>query len=125
MKKLLLSVSLVGLGVMGFAQDEMKKVEKEVVEVAAQPDGSIVIEGDNKEESVSLNGEKLIVKGNNIVVHGAGDASEVIVEGDGCQVVVDSSKKIDIKGSKSYVYYRKGEPKTNVSGGSAVQKIDS
>ena len=31
-----------------------------------------------------FNREKLIVKGNNIVVHGAGDASEVIVEGDGC-----------------------------------------
>lgn len=125
MKKLLLSVAFIGLGVLGFAQEEAQKVQKEVVEVAAQQDGSIVIEGSDKEESVSLNGEKLVVKGNNIVVHGAGDASEVIVEGDGCQVVVDSSEKIDIKGSKSYVYYRKGEPKTNVSDGSAVQKIDS
>ncbi len=96
MKKLLLSVSLVGLGVMGFAQDEMKKVEKEAVEVVAQPDGSIVIEGDNKEESVSLNGEKLIVKGNNIVVHG-----------------------VDRFGNRT------GEPDVNVSKNSGVQKIDS
>ena len=125
MKKLLLSAAFIGLGVLGFAQEEAEKVQKEVVEVAAQQDGSIVIEGSDKEESVSLNGEKLVVKGNNIVVHGAGDASEVIVEGDNCQVVVDSSAKIDIKGSKSFVYYRKGEPETNVSDGSAVQKIDS
>lgn len=124
MKKLFLTVTLVGLGAMGFAQDETAKTQKEVVEVAAQPDGSIVIEGDNKEESVSLNGEKLIVKGNNVVVHAAGNASEIIVEGDGCQVVVDSSENIDIEGTKSFVYYRQGEPKTNVSDGSAVQKIE-
>ena len=79
----------------------------------------------SSKESISLNGETLIIKGNNMVVHAAGNADNIIVEGDGCQIVIDSTNKIEITGSKSYVYYRKGEPDAEVSKGSAIQKIDS
>lgn len=123
MKKLMLIAAFAGLGILVNAQDT--NLGKPVSTFVIQEDGSILIEGDDKQESISLNGETLIIKGNNMVVHAAGNADNIIVEGDGCQIVIDSTNKIEITGSKSYVYYRKGEPDAEVSKGSAIQKIDS
>ena len=130
MKKLIISSVLSFAGIIAFAQEKkLQKTEKsaktEIVQSEPKTqENTIVVEGEGKEEAVSLNGETLIVKGNNNIVHAAGDAAKIVVEGNGSQVVVDSTKEIEIEGTKSYVYYRKGEPTTKVSNGSAVQKLD-
>ncbi|MGI9526877.1 MAG: DUF3060 domain-containing protein [Weeksellaceae bacterium] len=124
MRKLFLSLAMVSIGALTYAQEQsLDAIEQEVVTPVQQGE-DVVIEGNDLEESVSLNGEALVVKGNNVIVHAAGNASKVTVEGNDCQVVVDSTQKIEIKGSNSYVYYREGEPEASVSDGSAVQKID-
>lgn len=130
MKKVILSLIIAGSGVTLQAQEETAakttdaKVEMQASQAAPQQENVVVIEGDGKEESVSLDGGTLIVKGNDIVVHASGQADKIVVEGNGCQVVVDETTAIEIKGEKSYVYYRKGEPQATVSDGSAIQKID-
>ncbi|MDO5656409.1 MAG: DUF3060 domain-containing protein [Flavobacteriaceae bacterium] len=128
MKKLILSVVFASIGIIGLAQDGTtikSATDSQVTAVAkeSQP-AEIVISGNDKEESISLNGETLIVKGDNIVVHAAGEAEKVVVEGNNCQIVIDETKFIEIKGEKSYVYFRKGDPKSDVSDGSAIQKIE-
>lgn len=126
MKKVILSLFIAGAGILVNAQEDETAVE--TLDVAktesAQQDGTIVIEGDGKEESISLNGETLVVKGDNIVVHASGNAEKIVVEGNGCQIVVDETALIEINGTKSYVYYRNGEPQSKVSEGSAIQKIE-
>lgn len=124
MKKLFLSLAVVALGSWSYAQEDTQEAPVQEVLTPAQQGEDVVIEGNDLEESVSLNGEALVVRGDNVIVHAAGNAAKVTVEGNGCQVVVDSTALIEINGKNSYVYYREGEPETKVSEGSAVQKID-